>query len=684
MSDVATNDVVAKLDDDNPLLGPDPTLPTVPLPAELEDILFYGFDAKTWSFCIERDYLFEPNYSKKQTIPWIRNQMQQIFAYPDGTRISTQPISGDTRTESFHGQHSTREEDLTTAFSTSLSLEGISAGVESTLATKSGVETAKNTRTSIAAAYKISYTLVRVEKEPGDASPAFLDALEKLPNSSDEATSFLKKWGTHFLSKAAFGGTWWMKVSLSEDNTATSSDTEFEAKVSSGFSDAMGADAKTQVDIKKRVAESLKITSVEKAVEINAIGGITTATHDEWNRSVPDSPALLYNLCSLLHQNPEVRPIFEPIWNLIDDKHPRKDLLKKAWSDYLPLEEAVQFGTPSHPVFDTNIRADSEGFLCVTTGTAESKDSGNECRLFSDSSAQPQRLVGAAAVQTHWAIVSAVPIAPEPVYNTAAQSAFVPIRAADYFRIDTAVHLGSAGDKVAEFQPFRLGLGQWTEEAPSGGKLSPGTLYTSAADGFLLVIVGAQKADSQCACDIVGYQDTAAGFIPVCAASMAWVPSTFATIGCASFCMPVAKGLQFQVNLCVASNLDAPIITMQWIPMVGRQRMGNAQQINPVTAGSQAKTNGILFGTLYASDSDSNYQGDLILRATPDPTFIGGRISRSQVFATTPWYVRPTPIRCGAACIAVSEGSWYHAEFASSGTDQLSASAHWVPITLGD
>jgi hypothetical protein len=162
-------------------------------------------------------------------------------------------------------------------------------------------------------------------------------------------------------------------------------------------------------------------------------------------------------------------------------------------------------------------------------------------------------------------------------------SLFMPVRAQDHYILNNRPDWGNRLLDIL-FQPFQLELGEWE-------RLANNTRYRKPdKDG--LVVATLQVKNSGEAGWIIG-QQTAGNETAQCGAATVW-----GSVLAESFCMPVVRGNDFQVDLTVTGG--EPTVDVFWIPLGSSHKMLSMESRDPNTT-NKAEINGILTGCLHAT-----------------------------------------------------------------------------------
>jgi hypothetical protein len=289
---------------------------------------------------------------------------------------------------------------------------------------------------------------------------------------------------------------------------------------------------------------------------------------------------------------------------------------------------------------NTNKRAETDGFLSAWFAVANEGD-GGEIYAYTDSRPDPKTLRGGAGI--HW-------------YKTSHMwhaSLFTPVRAQDFYVVGNTPRWGNL-PITSLFQPFPLEFGEW--ETLDVNKPYP----KRDRDGFIVAtITHVQDANRGW---IIGRQTVGNDLAPCAAASMHVYDRSDSYQYVESFCMPVVKGNDFQIDY--TPTYYTPKVTAYWIALGSSHKMLPLESRRPNEINA-AETNGILIGYLYAGRSAmplfDNSEGTLNLFTSKTEDF------KNQVLVTrtTAQYSDGVEkwIPYNSATAVVHKGTYYRAQF---------------------
>jgi hypothetical protein len=618
----------------------------------------HGFDAANWDFLYAP--IFELSYKERdpdQDIGVVRlphGSEDKDYDVPDGMTVL--PHYGQHRTEAmiFRGVHSVDEQKFSTSVGASLGTECVSASTSYSVASSSRIETGKTWSTTIISSYKTIYSLHR--DRVGDLTPAFKAELAQLPatytpDSYTKFKEFFQKWGTHYLVRGEFGGRWVMSTIIQESVLDKLSTDEIKSSVETAFNEGV-VSGSVKADIEKNTSKSLNIQDKSTHVRWHTLGGDSDKELNDWLKSVDIAIEFLNDVLSITDKN--VMPLFDPIWKLVADKA-RQKALTDALAAYLPPEQAQDIPHPISPLINRNYQAATDGFLSAWVNT-NNQVLGAEIHAHTDGNSDPKTERSAAGVHT------------SGNDHMTSASLFTPVRAKDWYSVTDLP--GNPATSQIFFQPFPLELGEWAT-------LSANQRYTGRdQDGFVVATMA--YAQNGARGSIIGKQ-TVNGTLTACAASSVhFYINSDVYVAVESFCMPVVKGSDFQIDF--LPTCGSPSVTVSWIPMGPSHRMQPVQFLSP-NLGNQAQSHGILTAFLCAADFSV---GSLDIEVSDSPDFK----STTVVTRTTvelypvgfpfPLYQSDKYVPYNSASALVRKGTWFRANWTKAGS--VTPTLSWVGI----
>ena len=630
-------------------------------------VIACGFDAVSW------DFLHRPIFDLTFTNRTVNLRQGNGFAQydvPDGMTVDPDYSFDYMQAMIFKGVHCLDEETYSSSMEASLGVDGVSLTASTSLARFSSIETDDKETTTTVGCYKIIYHFTR--DEVGNLLPPFKDDLDGLPSSFESGTSdkffdFFRKWGTHFLAGGFFGGDFVMNTFIEEKVFNTLKTSDVTNAVKGGFNDGVdNASAKAQIEEKTR--DLLQLNSKQSRIQFHSLGGDSDKEIDDWLKSVDVAIMFLNDVLAMTTKN--IRPLFAPIWQLADES--RQAALKQAWSAYPPADEQQDdtLPPPTTGQIDTNVQSAADGFLSVLLGASPGGDPLHlgEIHAHTDTDPNPKRRVAGAGVFQQAACK----------INQA--SLFVPVRRGDYYIASYGQHYGNLSNTVT-FQPFPLGFGNWLQ-------LSFNQIYNGRdEDGFVVVAIDRDTDhEGQFAGFVIGSQVLNGNLTPCAGASIggggptpdgrtSWVLTD-------SFCMPVAKGTAFRIDLTNRPPAWLPIIgSVFWIPMDPSHKMQTLRYYRP-NEWNLADTHGILTGFLSQEIQSNNPSVGLpypstfaVLTAPTTQDFTNPSI----VGTATVQYSGGHPIQYNSATAVIRKSSYFLVSIESQIPD-YSATITWVGI----
>jgi hypothetical protein len=639
------------------------------LPDGLDSIIAAGFDALNWKFV---DYdIFQISYQGNNIVTLPRNGADEDYDVPDGVTVRPDSPQAYTETTIFKGVHSIHQSDFSTSISASLGIDGINASTSFSLAESTRVETDDQKTTTSKSCYKLVYHFTRDDTDK--LTTGFAGDLNDLPISydpgnQDNKNKFIKlfqKWGTHFLSDGYFGGSFVMRIVIDASTFDKLDTSDIASKVETNFGNGV-LSGSASAEIKKKTMDSLQLDSNSTQIDIYAVGGTKSAEQfNDWVDSVDASVMFLDD--ALAVSTAAIRPIFAPIWQLADGA--RQVALQQAWKAYLPPEKRQDDALPPAipGQLNTNVQAATDGFLSALMSTVNDGD-GSETYANTDGDPNPATKRASAGVHQYgWQQINK-------------GSLFIPVRANDYYSVAYSPRWGTVANGMA-FQPFPLDFGDWEQ-------LSFGQLYPARdRDGFVVASIYYHGDGNQGF--IVGSQVVKGALTPCAASSVHWYDDHSLAVATESFCMPVVKGADFQIDLTNTSGSVSGLVF--WIPMGLSHRMQPLDDLYKANQGNRASTHGILTG--YLSQPD-NPAWDIGIAKYP-----GGPSTLTLQTATTDDFANPTVlgqatvqyctqvdlrIECNSATAVIAKGSWFKAAVDSvnlgAGLPAWKATIGWVGI----
>lgn len=633
------------------------------LPDGLVSVVAAGFDALKWEFV--DDNIFKISYGKHKKVTLRRDNADKKYDVPDGVTVKKSSKQVLAEITTFKGVHSIHQEDFSTSIKTSLGVDGISASTSFSLAKSSRIETDDQKTTTFKSCYVLVYIFTRNSTKK--LSNGFKSDLKGLPTSYEPGNSgnkdkFIKlfqKWGTHYLSKGFFGGSFVVRLVMDARAFEKFSSSEIKTAVDTSYEGVVNSS--TSVEVENKTIDSFKSEDRSTRIEVYGVGGTKSVQqYDDWIASVADSVMFLDD--ALAVSTTQITPIFTPIWQLADDDDDtpgRQAALQQAWKAYLPPEKQQDDGLPGTipGQLNVNFLADKDGFLSALASTDNHGD-GGEIYARTDRNADPKRQTASASVHQYGEQINKA-------------SLFTPVRAKEYYTVDYKSRWGTvAVASGMRFQPFPLDFGEW--EQLSFGLHYPGRKL----DGFVVAWITYNQDSNRGF--VIGSQVVKGQLRPYAGSSVHWYGHNDRHVATGGFCMPVVRGAAFQIDLTITSGSIGGAVF--WLPMGSSHRM-----LEPVDyardKGNQAGTHGILTGFL----SQENNPGLVIGASTltlqtaaaqdfTNPTVLG---------QATVQYSRERDlwIQYNSATAVVTKGSWFRALVGSASFASASnATIRWVGI----
>ena len=557
------------------------------LPPNSDAWISRGFDVTLWKLCDGK--IFTPTYHDGNSLSLDKN-----YDVPDGLTADPMLISSGSEVTLFRGVQAEDENSYSVAVSASLKISGFSSKVERSIAASSKVSTDEEKTTAVISDDRITYSLTRDDNV--GVTETFQKAVSAVLVKKDFET-FFAKWGTHFLQYGAFGGSFVMRTVLEKSVAQRLSSEGIKSGIEVGFK-SQSVDVSSKVSIEQSTRQSLNVTATESSIYWDSVGGLATgpsaSDRTAFMNSVDARPMLLNGVTHLLSVTDvgppprfsKTQPTFEPIWTLVADQT-EQAALKAGWEAYIQASggEAPDYiPEPDKPAVNAVTRAATDGFLSAWLVTLIAQREG---RLFgeTDTDANPSTLRVGATLDT--------------VMNgcLGRASMFMPIRKDDHYNC-RFITGDNAPTAEVRFQPYGLGFGAW--ESLVIEHAYPGR----AQDGFVVATIAAANDGDQGF--IAGLQKELTGDGLV-RASIYSSQRDQSRTSLESFCMPVPKGIPFQVSRHLASG--APTCTAFWLPMGPSHRLLALDPRSPDIS-YLAETNGLLVGSLQARVPAPTYSAD--------------------------------------------------------------------------
>jgi MAC/Perforin domain-containing protein len=649
----------------NPMSDNRPSIRHLP-PGLSATTVAHGFDAANWNFVYAP--IFELSYKERDPdqgigVVTLRHGSQDNdYDVPDGMTVLPHYEQRGTEAMIFRGVHSVDEQKFSTSVGASLGTEGVSASTSFSIASSSRIETGQTWSTTVISYYKTIYSLHR--DRVGDLTPAFKAELAQLPatytpDSDSKFKEFFQKWGTHYLVRGHFGGNWVMSTIIQESILDKLDTEEIKSSVETTFDEGV-VSGSAKADIEKNTSKSLNIQDKSTHIRWHTLGGDSDKELNDWLNSVDIAVELLNDVLSIATDKENgVMPLFDPIWKLVADVA-RQKAVSDALAAYLPPEQAQDDTVPPpiSPLLNQNYQAATAGFLTAWVNT-NNQVIGAEIHAHNDGNSDPKMERSAAGVHT------------SANDHMASASLFTPVRAKDWYSITDLP--GHPGTTQIFFQPFPLDLGEWAT-------LSVNQLYTGRdQDGFVVATIA--YAQDGARGSIIGKQMVNGTLIACAASSVHLFRDADVFVAVESFCMPVVKGSDFQIDFVPTSN--SPSVTVYWIPMGPSHRMRPVQFFSP-NLGNQAQSNGILTAFLFCAADRS--MGNLDIEVSDSPDFKSTTVITRTTVELYPVSGLPLPLSMSdkyvpynSASALVRKGTWFRANCATAmGT--VTPTVSWVGI----
>jgi hypothetical protein len=210
--------------------------------------------------------------------------------------------------------------------------------------------------------------------------------------------------------------------------------------------------------------------------------------------------------------------------------------------------------------------------------------------------------------------------------------------------------------------------------------LSVNQRYTGRnQDGFVVATIA--YAQNGARGSIIGKQ-TVNGTLTECAASSVhFYDNSDIYVAVESFCMPVVKGNDFQIDF--VPTFGSPSVTVFWIPMGPSHRMLPLQPVTP-NLGNQAQSHGILTAFLFCAADYS--VGNLDIEVSDSPDFKSSTIITRTTVQLYPVSARVLLLSVSdkyvpynSATALVRKGSWFRANWKTS-VGTVTPTVNWVGI----
>jgi hypothetical protein len=462
-------------------------------------------------------------------------------------------------------------------------------------------------------------------------SPQFIEAVKQAVAASDPKKAILdvlSGFGHVVPTEVLIGGRLIMRHS--EDDASYANDTEYQHQIEAAVNIKVGAGAgSASTAIGTASHEQSAGERIAQSTSFEAIGGNTllASSPAQWTPTLAaaDRWAVIENL---------------KIVSTLDllDAELREKALAFWPKDRQPIPDAmdVKPNTVQH--------APADGFLTARI-EARAENDGGEVYIFSDGSSDPTTQRASAGVRW-WR--------DQEIKDN---SAFVPIRKGDYYKIFHGERWGSPG-VTGRFQPFPVGFGAWEalelnkiyEKRDVDGFVVLGMVHDK--DGDRTVALGRQGPDMKA----------------YVATSYHWYDHSDVRIHAGSFCMPVPKGNDFKIDYVQTGGGFKQAF---WIPM-GRLYRQMGLEPRGTNESYLAETDGMLFGYVAAN----NATGSLSVQMAQSEELSNPEILSSGTALYKTDSDKLVPYAAVAAIIPA--GQTYRAVCSEGVSTQLS----WVPIVV--
>lgn len=333
----------------------------LPMPPNLGDTIRYAYNVLQDGFVGLP--IFKITFDEGNTAFYGPDGAEKEYAIPDGVSFSQSPVSYQVQKSIVIKTASDYNDQLSAAVSGKFSGISYRGSGSSTLALQLDLSQELYSNRFVDIYNVQTYEAARHAVQPY-LTPEFQDALRALPDPGKDGRidtgpyfKLFDNYGTHYLSAAGYGGSYFMCTTVSESTTEKAGSMELSVNLQAGFDKALQSG---EMEASAVIKSSSFLSQYLQESDINflCIGALTRSI-DEFERAVWKSPRMILN--SFKNTN------FQPISTLCETDA-KTIAMEKAMELYILTNRGKDDGLIGSPVIvpkNWEFPVDRDGFLVM-------------------------------------------------------------------------------------------------------------------------------------------------------------------------------------------------------------------------------------------------------------------------------------------------------------------------------
>jgi hypothetical protein len=624
------------------------------------DVFRNGFDAKRGDFA--NDKVFAPfTFATKERVEY--GSPSQPYLVPDDLACS--PVSDESYVALDQLLQTVDDYDRT--FSVNVEVEGsygiYSAGVKSSYFQHEHLLTSRDRAYAMNFFVARTYTARRLDpilSESFRKATAALPARTTSPRAHQAYADFFRRYGTHYLAAADFGGYVLMTSSVDKNSVTRENESKIVGSITASF-EGVVAKGSLSVEVANEEKRKNEVVQTEIVGNLHRVGGQLSDDKSTWEASLYGAPRPLIGL----PPNAPVMVDFRALSALVPDEERARTMDEELALHLGVRPPALLGGTsrrrrdlPTGTVLPVDVDSIVVGVVSVPHGPR------GTIELRSEHSGSPRKVLGAAAAHHY--------VGDYHDNWVRQNSTTAPVRKGDHLLVRYESNDGQPAVSLRSLQFGATG----GDDVGAATPVALGKPVTTASDGLLVCALNCTKEGER-----GGAAATIDG-VEAAACSGHWNPPSHRYIPRASFCLPVRRGETYAVT--ARPTWGTPVVEATFIPLVGAIGLGEREpreaDAPPVFT---AEDDGLLVGWSHANNGT---RGDVTVYAGFDADEV--RQGTAPVVAAMSAHANHSdewwgvwiddafvcvPVMKGESCLAVRNDTW----------GKPVVRLWWVPLTTG-